>query len=154
MIISSPAFDDGQPIPQKFTCQGDNFSPALSWSGIPTQTQSLALVIEDPDAPSGTFIHWIVYNMAPGLNGLPEKVPAAPQVAGIGAQGIGGSGRAGYGGPCPPAGKPHRYFFKLYALDLAPQLPPGLNAAGLKKQIAGHVLAQAQWMGTYQRQTP
>ncbi len=151
MKISSPAFNDGQPIPKKFTCQGENVSPALSWSDVPAEARSLALVTEDPDAPSGTFIHWVVYNMPHTLTGLPEKVAATAEVIGIGSQGIAGFGRAGYGGPCPPPGKPHRYYFKLYALDLDPSLPPGLNAAGLQKQIAGHILAQAQWMGTYQR---
>ena len=151
MKITSPAFDDGKPIPKKFTCQGENVSPTLTWSGIPAGTKSLALVTEDPDAPSGIFIHWVLYNMQPGLSGLPEKVQAAPQVAGTGTQGSSGFGRPGYGGPCPPPGKAHRYYFKLYALDLDPQLPAGLNAAGLQKQMAGHILAQAQWMGTFQR---
>jgi len=151
MKISSPAFDDGQSIPKKFTCQGENVSPALTWSGVPAGTKSLALVTEDPDAPSGIFIHWVLYNMPPGLSGLPEKVAASPQVAGTGTQGSSGFGRPGYGGPCPPPGKAHRYYFKLYALDLDPQLPTGLNAAGLQKQMAGHILAQAQWMGTFQR---
>jgi Raf kinase inhibitor-like YbhB/YbcL family protein len=151
MKITSPAFNEGQPIPPKFTCQGENISPALVWSGAPDGTKSLALVTEDPDAPSGTFIHWVIYNMPPGLTGLPEKVPASSQVSGTGAQGITSSGRPGYTGPCPPSGKPHRYFFKLYALDLDPQLPAGLNAASLQKQMVGHILAQAQWMGTFQR---
>ncbi len=151
MYISSPAFENGQPIPKKFSCLGDNFSPILTWSGIPSRARSLALITEDPDAPSGTFYHWVLYNMSPALTGLPEKVASSAEVAGIGTQGTSSFGRTGYSGPCPPAGKAHRYYFTLYAIDLDPRLPPGLNAAALQKQIRGHILAQAQWMGTFQR---
>jgi Raf kinase inhibitor-like YbhB/YbcL family protein len=151
MYISSPAFENGKPIPAKFSCQGENVSPLLAWSGIPSRAKSLALITEDPDAPSGTFYHWVIYNLQPSLTGLPEKVPTTGEVAGIGTQGPSSFGRIGYGGPCPPPGKAHRYIFTLYATDLDPTLPPGLNAAGLQKKIQGHVLAQGQWMGTYQR---
>ncbi len=151
MYISSPAFENGKSIPAKFSCQGENVSPLLTWSGVPPRARSLALITEDPDAPSGTFYHWVVYNMQPTLTGLPEKVPTTGEVAGIGTQGSSGFGRTGYGGPCPPPGKPHRYYFTLFATDLEPTLSPGLNAAGLQKQLQGHVLAQAQWMGTFQR---
>ena len=151
MIISSPSFKDGQPIPVKFSCLGENVSPALAWSGVPAGAKSLALITEDPDAPSGTFIHWVIYNMPATLTGLPEKVTPTPVVNGIGTQGSTSFGRTSYGGPCPPAGKPHRYFFKLFALDLDPQLPAGLNSAALQKLMQGHILAQAQWMGTFQR---
>jgi len=151
MKITTSAFADGQPIPQKYTCSGENVSPALAWSGVPASAKSLALVTEDPDAPSGTFIHWVLYNLPPSLSELPEKVPTGAAVEGLGSQGSTGFGKPGYGGPCPPAGKPHRYYFKLYALDLAPQLASGLNAAGLQQQMQGHILAQAQWMGTFQR---
>ncbi len=151
MYISSPAFDNSQPIPAKFSCQGVNVSPLLAWSGIPSRAKSLALITEDPDAPSGTFYHWVLYNMQPSLTGLPEKVPTTAEVAGVGTQGNSSFGRTGYSGPCPPPGKAHRYYFTLYATDLDPTLPPGLNANSLQKQIQGHILAQAQWMGTYQR---
>ncbi len=151
MIISSPSFKDGQPIPVKFSCLGENVSPALAWSGLPSGTKSLALITEDPDAPSGTFTHWVIYNMPATLTGLPEKVTPTPVVNGIGTQGNTSFNRTGYGGPCPPAGKPHRYFFKLFALDLDPQLPAGLTSAALQRSMQGHILAQAQWMGTFQR---
>ena len=152
MIISSPSFKDGQPIPVKFSCLGENVSPALAWSDVPPGAKSLALITEDPDAPSGTFTHWVMYNIPPTLSGLPEKVtPTAVAPGGMGTQGTTSFGRSGYGGPCPPAGQPHRYLFKVFALDLSPQLPPGLNSAALQRSIQGHILAQAQWMGTFQR---
>jgi len=137
LSISIAAFQYGQPIPQKFTCQGENVSPAMAWSGVPAGTKSLALVLEDPDAPGLTFIHWLIYNLPPTLSGLPEKVAAGDQVPGIGTQGPGSSASAGYTGPCPPSGKAHHYFFNLYALDLDPSLPTGLNAADLQRQMTG-----------------
>ena len=152
MTLSSPAFANGQPIPQKFTCQGENISPSLSWSGVPSGARSLALITEDPDASASPFIHWVIYNIPPILSGLPEKVQPGAQVAGIGVQGPTSFGAPGYGGPCPPSGSPHHYYFKLYALDLDPNLPAGLSAAELQQQMAGHILAQAEWMGTFQSQ--
>jgi Raf kinase inhibitor-like YbhB/YbcL family protein len=152
LTLSSPSFTNGQPIPQKFTCQGENISPSLSWSGIPATARSLALVTEDPDASSSPFIHWVIYNISPTLGGLPEKVPPGAQVDGIGTQGSPSFGAPGYGGPCPPSGNPHHYYFRLYALDLDPSLPDGLHAAELQQRMTGHILAQAELMGTYQRQ--
>ena len=152
LTLTSPSFANGQPIPQKFTCQGENISPSLSWSGIPSTARSLALVTEDPDASTSPFIHWVIYNISPNGAGLPEKVTAGPQAEGIGTQGSSSFGTSGYGGPCPPSGNPHHYYFKLYALDLDPTLPAGLHAAELQQRMAGHILAQAEWMGTYQRQ--
>lgn len=149
--ISSPAFDNGGMIPEKYTCDGANLSPELRWTALPQNTQSLALVVEDPDAPMGTFIHWVIYNIAPNLNGLPSGVSEGPQVAGVGTQGVNSFRRVGYGGPCPPKGPAHRYYFKLYALDLAPNLESRLNADDLQRTIKGHILAQAEWMGRYQR---
>jgi Raf kinase inhibitor-like YbhB/YbcL family protein/uncharacterized protein (TIGR00297 family) len=151
MNISSPAFKDGDAIPRKFSCDGDNASPALSWSGIPGGARSLALIADDPDAPVGTFTHWVIYNLAPSLTGLPEGVAKTVQVTGGGTQGSNGASQTGYTGPCPPPGKAHRYFFKLYALDLEPALAPGLSAAKLQQAMQGHILAQGQWMGKYQR---
>jgi len=149
--LSSPAFADGETIPVRFTCDGENLSPALNWSGIPTGARSLALIVEDPDAPLGTFVHWVIYNMMPNLSGLPQGVPTEAVVKNIGLQGSSGFRKPGYGGPCPPSGKPHRYYFTLYALDLDPRLPPGLNANELKKMMKGHILGQGQWMGKYGR---
>ncbi len=147
--LSSPAFTQGGLIPKKFTCDGNNVSPALSWSDLPPGTRSLALIADDPDAPSGTFTHWVLYNIPPSLTGLPEAVPGA--APGIGTQGNNSFGRTQYDGPCPPRGALHRYFFTLYALDLAPNLTGGLNATRLQSAMRDHILAQSQWMGKYQR---
>jgi len=149
--ISSPAFRDGDTIPRKFSCDGGSVSPALSWSGIPGGARSLALIADDPDAPMGTFTHWVIYNLPPDLTGLPEGIAKTVQVTGGGTQGNNGASQTGYYGPCPPPGKAHRYFFKLYALDLEPALATGLNAAKLQQAMQGHILAQGQWMGKYQR---
>ncbi len=149
--LSSPAFTQGGLIPKQFTCDGANISPALNWSSLPPGALSLALITDDPDAPGGTFTHWVLYNIAPSLTGLPENVAKTPQVAGIGTHGHNNFGHASYGGPCPPRGAPHRYYFTLYALDLPPDLPPGLTANKLQSAMGGHILAQGQWMGKYQR---
>ena len=151
LSISSPAFKDGDAIPRKFSCDDENISPALIWSGIPGGARSLALIADDPDAPIGTFTHWVIYNLPPGLTGLPEGVAKTAQVTGGGTQGRNSASQTGYFGPCPPPGKAHRYFFKLYALDLEPTLAPGLSAAKLQQAMQGHILAQGQWMGKYQR---
>ena len=149
--FSTPAFTSGQTIPARYTCSGENLSPALQWSGLPAGTKSLALIVDDPDAPVGVFVHWVVYNIDPTLAGFPEGVKQGARVNGIGTQGKNDYRDNGYDGPCPPEGKAHRYFFKLYALDLQPTLANDLNKAALLKEIQGHVLAEAQWMGTFQR---
>jgi len=149
--FSSPAFTQGSLIQKQFTCDGANISPALNWSGLPPGTLSLALITDDPDAPGGVFTHWVLYNMSPTLTGLPEAVTKTTQVAGIGTHGSNSFGRPGYGGPCPPSGAPHRYYFTLYALDLPPDLPPGLTSTRLQSAMHGHILAEGQWMGKYQR---
>lgn len=151
MNISSPAFSDGASIPARFTCEGENLSPRLDWSGVPSAAQSLALVVSDPDAPGGTFIHWVLYNLPAQTSGLPEGVPTSERLSSGAAQGRNDFGRTGYAGPCPPHGKPHRYIFTLYALDLPPDLPAGLNAARLNSLMRGHILAQASLTGLYQR---
>jgi Raf kinase inhibitor-like YbhB/YbcL family protein len=150
LTVSSPAFANGQPIPVEYTCSGENRSPALNWSEVPSTARSLALIIDDPDAPMGTFTHWVVYNLPPTLAGLPAGVPAGAISTG-GTQGINSSRTNGYTGPCPPPGKPHRYYFKLFALDLEPSLPTGLTVEKLTSSITGHILAQGEWMGTFQR---
>ncbi len=149
--ITSAAFTEGGAIPKKHTCDGEDISPALAWSGIPSGTQSLALIADDPDAPVGTWVHWVLYNIPSTLNGLPEGVAKSPNVEGIGLQGNNGFRRSGYGGPCPPKGKPHRYFFKLYALDTSLNLKAGATKADIEKAMGGHILAQGQLMGTYGR---
>ena len=151
MTISSPAFEYGQKVDIKYTCDnGDvGVSPELNISGVPAAARSLALIVEDPDAPIGVFYHWVLYNIPPALNNLPESMITDPHVPGIGVQGMSSFNTTGYGGPCPPFGMSHRYFFRLYALDLDLTLPPDLDAAALLEKMDGHVLAQAEWMGKY-----
>jgi len=147
--ISTTAFSQGEKIPDKFTCKGDNLSPALSWSKPPAGTKSLALVMDDPDAPGGLFIHWVIYNLPLEPTQLAEGFGTPGPV--LGTPGKNSYGRSGYDGPCPPPGKAHRYFFTLYATDLEPALAKGLNASQLRQQLKGHILGQADLMGTYQR---
>lgn len=151
--LSSPAFSDGERIPSRYTCDGENVSPALEWSGAPSTTASYALIVYDPDAPRGTFIHWVIYDIPRGLNGLPEGVPRDPVVEGLGIQGVSDFGEIGYGGPCPPRGdRPHRYVFALHALDLESLgLGPGARAGEVLERIKGHVVGYAVLTGTYSR---
>lgn len=149
--LTSPAFREGQPIPVKHTCQGTDLSPALQWNAPPPNTKSLALICDDPDAPAGTWVHWVLYNLPANLTGLPEKVPATDTLENGARQGVNDFRRVGYGGPCPPPGKPHRYFFKLYALDTEVNLPPRASKADLLRAIESHILAEGRLQGTYQR---
>lgn len=145
MTISSTAFSEGDEIPRRHTCDGEDLSPPLTWSGTPNGTQSLVMITDDPDAPSGTFVHWVLYNIPPDTSSLSEGV------RGIGTQGVNGFGKSGYGGPCPPKGPAHRYFFKIYALDTSLNLQSGAKKAEVEKDMQDHVLAQGQLMGTYKR---
>jgi hypothetical protein len=149
--LTSTAFADGQPIPRRHTSDDQDLSPALQWSGVPPATKSLALICDDPDAPMGTWVHWVVYDLPPTAAGLAEGVPKSPELANGAQQGVNDFKRIGYGGPAPPPGKPHRYFFRLYALDTPPGLKPGLTKKDLLKAMDGHVLAEGQLVGTYQR---
>lgn len=149
--ISSSAFGNGQPIPQKYTCEGENISPELSWKDIPEGTRSLALIVEDPDAPLGIWIHWVLYNISPAISRLRENIPAQRVVSEVGVHGRNSFRKIGYGGPCPPPGKRHRYYFRLIALDMPPDVPEELTADQLRTNMSGHILAQAEWMGTYIR---
>ncbi|MGD0411289.1 MAG: YbhB/YbcL family Raf kinase inhibitor-like protein [Verrucomicrobiota bacterium] len=149
--LTSTAFADGQPIPRRHTSDDQDLSPALQWSGAPPATKSLALICDDPDAPMGTWVHWVIYDLPPGAAGLSEGAPKSPELAGGAKQGVNDFKRIGYGGPAPPPGKAHRYFFKLYALDTKPGLKPGLTKQDLLQAMDGHVLAEGQLVGTYQR---
>ncbi len=149
--VQSPAFANGAAISAQYTCKGANVSPPLHWSGVPKNGQSLALIVNDPDAPSGDYTHWLVYGMAPNVSHLPEDVEKTPEVAGIGRQGTNDFRNIGYGGPCPPPGRPHRYFFRVYALDTAIELPAGATRRDLEDAIQGHVIAQGELMGTFAR---
>lgn len=152
MELKTSAFDAGGMIPRAYTCDGGNQSPAISWSGVPDGATSLALLCEDPDAPSGTWTHWVLFNLPASLRALPDGVPAAGRLEGGGLQGKNDFGRIGYGGPCPPRGTTHRYFFRLFALDTMLDLEPGASRQQVRTQMEGHILAQAEWMGRYSRQ--
>jgi Raf kinase inhibitor-like YbhB/YbcL family protein len=151
LTITSTAFADGQPIPVKYTCQGSDISPPLQWTNTPANAKSFALICDDPDAPVGTWVHWVLYDLPVNVTGLPEDVAKTPVTANGAKQGMNSWPRSGYGGPCPPPGKPHRYFFKIYALDTMLNLKPGLTKKDLLKAIENHVLAEGQLIGTYQR---
>ena len=149
--ITTTAFAEGQPIPSRHAYDQQDISPALQWSGVPPAAKSLALICDDPDAPMGTWVHWVLYDLPPVGTGLGEGVPKTPQLPNGAKQGVNDYKKIGYGGPCPPPGKPHRYFFKLYALDTLLALKPGATKKDLLKAMEGHVLAEGQLMGTYQR---
>lgn len=151
MKITSSAFADGEKIAVQYSCDGENISPPLEWSGVPDAAQSLALIVDDPDAPAGIWVHWVLYNIPVERVSLPEDVSRDANVEGIGDQGINDFGRTGYGGPCPPRGSSHRYYFKLYALDTRLELKIGTKKGQLEAAMLGHILAQAQLMGRYQR---
>jgi Raf kinase inhibitor-like YbhB/YbcL family protein len=150
MNLESSAFVNGQPIPQKHTCQGADLSPALTWSGAPANTKSFALIVDDPDAPVGDWVHWMIYNLPASAHNLPEGVSRTEKTH-AGVQLFNDFKKIGYGGPCPPPGKPHRYFFKLYALDTALNVSPKASKQDLEEALKAHVLAKAELMGTYRR---
>ena len=148
--LNSEAFNQGERIPQRYSCDGEDISPPLRWTDPPEGTQSFALVMDDPDAPMGTWVHWVLYNVPPGTRMLAEGFPSDPQISSGARNGHNSWSRMGYGGPCPPSGS-HRYFFRIYALDQILTLAPGADKAQLIQTIQGHILAEAELMGTYQR---
>jgi Raf kinase inhibitor-like YbhB/YbcL family protein len=149
--VFSTAFQEGGAIPVQYTCEGGDLSPPLMWGRIPQETQSLALICEDPDAPSGRFVHWIIFNLPPPLTDLPEAVPTTATLEEGGVQGRNDFKRLGYSGPCPPPKQEHRYFFRLSALDAKLQLEAGATKFEFDRAIEGHILASGHLMGTYQR---
>ncbi|MFO7917768.1 MAG: YbhB/YbcL family Raf kinase inhibitor-like protein [Anaerolineae bacterium] len=149
--LTSSALEAEETIPDKYTCEGKNISPPLSWQGVPEDAQSLALVCEDPDAPSGIFTHWLLYNIPTTRYDLPENVPPHITLDWGGAQGRNDFGDVGYGGPCPPRGETHRYYFRLYALDQELDLSPGLTRDQFFSAVEGHVLDRGDLMGRYRR---
>ena len=149
--LRSDAFGQNSPVPQKYTCEGEDISPALIWSNSPEETKSFALISDDPDAPVGTWVHWVIYDIPAEVSELGEGVPAKEELDNGSKQGINDFGKIGYGGPCPPPGKVHRYFFKLYALDTVLNLKPRVTKKELLSAMEGHILAEAQFIGTYQR---
>ncbi len=148
--ITSTAFEEGGMIPRRYTCDGADLSPPLSWSGAPAETQSFALISDDPDAPMGTWVHWVIYNLPASASELHEAVPPEKDLKNGARQGRNDFRKIGYGGPCPPGGT-HRYYFKLYALDTVLGFPAGATKAELLKAMEGHILAQGQVMGRYKR---
>jgi Raf kinase inhibitor-like YbhB/YbcL family protein len=150
LVISSSAFSEGQAIPIRYTCDGPDVSPDLAWSGVPDGAASLALICDDPDAPMGTWVHWVLFNIPADADGLPAEIPADAALESGARHGTNDFRRLGYGGPCPPGGT-HRYFFKLYALDTMLELDSGITKAQLLEAMEGHILAAGQLMGTYSR---
>ncbi len=142
MRLSSPEFKNNDFIPKKFTCQGEDINPALIMEDISKEAKSLALIVDDPDAPMGTWIHWVVYDISPVSRIEENSIP--------GKQGSNDFGRKNYGGPCPPSGT-HRYFFKIYALDTVLNLKEGISKSGLEKAMEGHILAKAELIGLYKK---
>ena len=148
--LASAAFEEGGAITSRYTCDGLDVSPPLSWDSVPNGTQSLALIAEDPDASSGTYVHWIIFDLPPDTRRLPEDVPKRQTLSSGAEEGVNGAGSIGYTGPCPPSGT-HRYIFKIYALDTKLDLGGGATAERLSDAMEGHVLAEGQLMGTYRR---
>jgi Raf kinase inhibitor-like YbhB/YbcL family protein len=148
--LTSSAFKEGQPIPATYTCKGVNISPPLEWSGVPKTARTIAIIADDPDAPSGMWVHWVLYNLPADNIGLVENLPATENLKAGGFQGKNDSGKIGYDGPCPPSGT-HHYFFRIYALDVELPLKGGATKAELLKAMEGHIVAQGQLMGTYGR---
>ncbi len=149
--LKSTAFSYGGEIPWKHTCDGHDLSPALSWNDPPAKSQSFSLIADDPDAPVGTWVHWVLYDLPSSLRELPESFAKTADLPDGSRQGRNDFGKIGYGGPCPPRGPAHRYFFKLYALDTKLNLKAGATKAEVEKAMKGHVLSQAELMGKYKR---
>lgn len=149
-LISS-AFKSGDPTPRRYTCEGEDLSPPLHWGVPPAATKSFAMVAGDPDAPVGTWVHWVIYDLPLDLRGLTEGVPIKDRLPDGALQGLNDFKRVGYGGPCPPPGKPHRYYFTLYALDVTLSLKPRATKAQVLEACKGHILAEAQLMGWFGR---
>lgn len=153
MELRSNAFQAGGAIPTEYTCSGAGISPPLAWTGAPENTVTLALIVEDPDAPGGTFTHWVLYDLPASVHDLPKAVRPEERLSNGGEQGMNSFGRIGYGAPCPPPGSPpHRYVFTLYAADVALNVPPRPDKDTVLGALQGHIIAQAQLEGTYARQ--
>lgn len=151
LTVSSTSFPAGTEIPKQFTCAGEDISPQLSWSGAPSSVQAFALIADDPDAPAGTWTHWVLYDLPSSTTSLNEGLSKSEQLPDGSKQGRNDFRRVGYNGPCPPAGKPHRYFFKVYALDQKLNIKPGAARNEIEKSMRGHILAQGEYTGTYKR---
>ncbi len=151
MELKSSGFQSGSDIPRKYTCDGADLSPPLRWENEPANVKSFALIADDPDAPVGTWVHWVIYDWPAGSNELSEGTPTTDTLSNGTKQGLNDFRKVGYGGPCPPPGLTHRYFFKLYALDVETRLKPRATKQQLLDAMKGHILAEAQLMGRYKR---
>lgn len=149
--LKSSAFASGAEIPRKFTCDGPDVSPALEWSSPPAKTASYALIVDDPDAPAGTWVHWVLWNLPANTHSLREEIAKSEQLQDGSRQGRNDFRKIGYNGPCPPPGKAHRYFFRLYALDAKLDLAPGATRHELDTAMKGHIVGEAEYMGTFGR---
>lgn len=149
--LTSSAFAAGETIPKRYTCDAADQSPPLTWSAPPSGTRSLAMIVEDPDAPGGTFIHWVMYRIPPSTTELSAGVPRQAELSDGARQGRNSFRRVGYGGPCPPAGSPHHYHFRLFALDTSLELTSGASASELRSAMNGHILGQTELIGLYGR---
>lgn len=149
--LKSIAFENGKSIPASYTCTDEDRSPPLSWENLPVGTESLVLICDDPDAPVGNWVHWVLYNIPPGAKGLPDSLPHRGTLPDRSLQGLNDFKKIGYGGPCPPPGAPHRYFFKLYALDKRLDVGAGLKKMDVLRAMEGHVIEKAVLMGTFRR---
>jgi Raf kinase inhibitor-like YbhB/YbcL family protein len=148
--VTSTAFEEGGMIPKRYTCDGTDVSPPLAWTSVPEGTKSIALICDDPDAPMGTWVHWVLFNLPADVKELAESVPSEKKLGNGAIQGTNDFRKIGYGGPCPPGGT-HRYYFKLYALDTELNLQAGATKRELLKAMKGHILAEGQLMGKYRR---
>ena len=148
--ITSPAFEEEGMIPEKHSCDGIDVSPALAWTSAPEGTKTFAIICDDPDAPMGTWVHWVLFNLPESVRELHESIPPERELKNGGKQGMNDFHKVGYGGPCPPGGT-HRYFFKIYALDVEIDLEAGATKSDLLRAMEGHILAEGQLMGKYQR---
>ena len=149
--LTSEAFGDDEWIPARFTCDGENVSPPLAWEGAPAETTAYALIMDDPDAPGGTFTHWVLFDLPAETRGMPEGVETSERPLVGGVQGGNDADSIGYAGPCPPSGLPHRYRFTVYALDVPVSLDPGAKKQEVLDAMEGHILARAELVGTYGR---
>lgn len=150
MKVTSSAFEEGAMIPKKYTCDAVDISPPLKWANVPEAAKTIAIICDDPDAPVGTWVHWVLFNLPAKITELPENIPPDKTLSNGARQGTSDFGRIGYGGPCPPGGT-HRYNFKVYALDKELENKPGITKAELLKAMEGHILAEGQLMGRYKR---
>jgi Raf kinase inhibitor-like YbhB/YbcL family protein len=149
--LTSPDFSAGADIPKQFTCEGNDSSPALQWKEPPPGAQSFALIVDDPDAPVGMWVHWVLFDLPPTLRSLPQNFPKTEQAPDGTRQGTNDFKKIGYNGPCPPPGNPHRYFFKLYALNTKLNLKSGATKKDLERAMQGHALARGEYIGRYSR---